>query len=350
MNSRTLLIAPFYLLHPDDGRLAIWARQLPHLIARDLTTLGADVIYRPLIEGQGAATRYRVLEAFDPQLLRQVAQSNGAEQIVTAGIGFRPRVQLHVQAFEASSGAIISESMDECAPALLMAVLPGVYRHIAGLTGVPANGVPPFLGAGRSETALFALALDLDNDDLLQASGGQLPFDDPFSARYLPLLEALRLDPGFSEARERLCERCRTSPAEETDIAVTSLERAIDFAEHPHELSLELALLLDSRRRGKEAVAVLTGSLERNPGHVDGRMHLGRLLLLTGHSQKAAPHLEEASRLRPQDWRPAFWLGRLNNEAGQPKKAAQWYQRALDKGMPEGPQRKRAQSALQRAR
>ena len=67
-----------------------------------------------------------------------------------------------------------------------MAALPSVYRHIAGLAGVEAAGIPPFLGAGRSETALFALALDLNNDDLLTASGGKLPFDDPFAARYLP--------------------------------------------------------------------------------------------------------------------------------------------------------------------
>ena len=293
---------------------------------------------------------YRPLEQLDARSLSEVASGVGAARVVTAGIGFQPEVHIQLLCLDAASGSVLAQSDQRCAPALLLAVLPGVYRWIASMAGASVQGIPAFLGEGRSETALFALALDLDNDDLLTSAAGQLPFDDPFSARYLPLLEALRLDPGFVEAKQRLLERCRNAPANETDLAVNSLERAAQLAENPQEFLLALALLLESRRRQTESVDVLARSLEANPGDVDSRMHYGRLLLLTGHSHRAGAHLTEADRLRPSDWRSAFWLGRLSFEQGDQAGAARWYAKALNRGMPEGPERKRAESAVQRAR
>jgi tetratricopeptide (TPR) repeat protein len=345
-----LLLAPFHLLHADDCRLGVWARQLPHLIARDLAAAGAEATYRSTFEGAGKDLKYKLSAYIDGGELTRLAKEAGASRAVAGGLAFQPEVRFELSLLDVATGTLTEPHVETCAPGLFLAQVPRVYRWIARAAGVRANGIPPFLGAGRSETALFALALDLDNQGLLDASDGTTPFDDPYTARFLPLLEALRLDPNFEEARSRLLDRCRSSEPEETDVAVSALQRAMEHAPRRHEIALELALLLDSRRRAAEAVPILSAALEEQPGHVDGRLHLGRLLLLTGHSRRALDHLSEAARLRPADWRPAFWLARLHEEAGGNEQARRWVERSLQLGIPDGPQRKRAESMIQRLR
>lgn len=349
MSNRTVVL-PLIGDAESDDTASIWARQIPHLSARELQAGGFDVGYVPLFTKDQAAIHYRDVATSSADELRALMNENNADRLIMGTLHLGVEVRIDIGVWDPQGDSIVERRRLVGNRAMLLALLPVAHRHFARLCGVSLTGQPRYLAGARSEKALFALAVDLDNEDLVQANGGQLDWADPWAARFAPLIEALRRDPEFPEARQRLVERCHRSEGENRPLGLRALQQANDLVGRRQHLLLEISKFHETNKDLDAAAAIAREAVERQPGDPEARLQYGRYLLLSGHSDKARPLLAAASRLRPEDWRCAFWMARLHEDTGQRDQASPWWKRTLSLNPPDGPERRRAEQAIQRSR
>ena len=66
------------------------------------------------------------------------------------------------------------------------------------------------------------------------------------------------------------------------------------------------------------------------PDHFEAHLAKGRLLVERGDTDTAAVHLEAASRIHPDDWRPLAYLGDIDRAISDPARAMARYLAAHD--------------------
>ena len=90
---------------------------------------------------------------------------------------------------------------------------------------------------------------------------------------------------------------------------------------------------LEADRLRDEADRALREALALDPGAGEARLHLGRLLLVKGRLDEAAPILEQVERQAGDDrlrYLARLFLGRLAEQRGSHDDAAGFYRRALE--------------------
>lgn len=109
--------------------------------------------------------------------------------------------------------------------------------------------------------------------------------------------------------------------------------------------SFDAALMLDSRNVGAlvghgdllrhdgrftEALTRYTSALEADPGAVRALVGAARTQIKLEHVKEAKAMLDEAHKVRPNDARIAYWLGKAEEAAGNKPAAAKHYQAAIE--------------------
>jgi hypothetical protein len=116
--------------------------------------------------------------------------------------------------------------------------------------------------------------------------------------------------------------RSLATPAEmpERDEALKAL--VARFKADPDGTFAALADALLSRGHAFEALRVSEHGLDRNPGHLEGRIERARALIAAGRPKVAYVELQRCLALAPEDRRTLRLLGQVYKEAGAPERAA----------------------------
>jgi Flp pilus assembly protein TadD len=100
------------------------------------------------------------------------------------------------------------------------------------------------------------------------------------------------------------------------DEAIEPLERAADLDGSDAEVLTLLASLYQRAGRSEDAVACYRRAIEADDHHVGAHLDLGLALLSRGEYDQAAPLLERACALQPENAEAHYALGVLRMDSG----------------------------------
>lgn len=195
---------------------------------------------------------------------------------------------------------------------------------------VEANGL---LNDGEIERAIeaYGAVLDGSEDERLLAYlglGRVYPELKQPEEAVANLEEAARLaprDPGVHHALAQA-----HIAAKDMSAAREALKKAVSFSPRDVSLRLELGSALQRMKKHREAVAQYREVVEMFPKVPEYRAELGKALNLAKDFGAADREFERAVRLNPRSASLHGLLGLSNKASGQPEKAAEYYEGALD--------------------
>ncbi len=175
-----------------------------------------------------------------------------------------------------------------------------------------------YVAAGRTEDAKKVLQESLDrNPDAHEARLmlASLLVDDERDLQALALLSAAptSLDP---DPRLHVLRGLAALLSGSVDEAIQPLERAADLDGSDAEVLTLLASLYQRAGRSEDAVACYRRAIDADDRHVGAHLDLGLALLSRGEYDQAAPLLERACALQPENAEAHYALGVLRMDSG----------------------------------
>jgi tetratricopeptide (TPR) repeat protein len=116
---------------------------------------------------------------------------------------------------------------------------------------------------------------------------------------------------------------------DELEQAETAYNQCLDRDPNHRDCYRGLAVLLGQEGRLRDAVRLLEGWADRQPGAADPKIELARLNEELGNRAAAKDQLVEALKVEPNNARALTALGRIREETGDPSQALANYQRSL---------------------
>ncbi len=153
---------------------------------------------------------------------------------------------------------------------------------------------------------------------------GRLDYDDQrFAEAIVKFKGAVRLDPGFARAYDRvgLCYEALGRLEE----GVVAYRKAVQLNRNEAQPSawppVNLGTLLYRLDRLEEAGTYLREAVGYDPRFARARYQMGMLLDRQGKREEAIEHLEQAARLDPDDPKPYYAMGRVYRALGEKEQA-----------------------------
>lgn len=170
----------------------------------------------------------------------------------------------------------------------------------------------------------YVAALQGDFDDAIEHYGQAIALDDTYLEAMLNIAEVY------------------IHPLGDFDKAISICDQALDLAESDDELVDALLLKFDALlgKNATDAARELTRSFPTGP--FDNKNHtflVGRAFYEVGNLERAAPHIEEATRSTPANPEAWYYLGLVRDEQGDIRGATEAFLRSrdLDLQMPPPP-------------
>jgi tetratricopeptide (TPR) repeat protein len=185
---------------------------------------------------------------------------------------------------------------------------------------------------GAELSAKRALEIDGQSPEAYNLLGYVAALQGEFEEAIEHYSQAIALDDTYLEAMLNAAE-IYIHPLADFDRAITMCDQALDLAENADELVDALLLKFDALlgKGDTDGARELTKSFPSGP--FDNQNHtllVGRAFYEIGDLERAAPHIEEATRVTPDNPEAWYYLGLLRDEQGETRAATEAFLRSRD--------------------
>jgi tetratricopeptide (TPR) repeat protein len=174
----------------------------------------------------------------------------------------------------------------------------------------------------------YALMVTKNNEVAENSYGIALFREGRFSEAETHFSNAVRISPGFSDARDNLA---RTFLKEgKLDETVACFNELLRYTKDSAGVYYYLGVALNEQKKYTEAIKRLSDALKLDPNYPGACRMMGSLLLETGKFNEAIPYLNEALRTDAKQAEIYKSLGLVYNQLGKYEQAIQVWRKATE--------------------